>query len=440
MNFESRTEEEILGELHTYAQLEKADALYALANRQVAEERFDDAESFASSARHIYKELSEDFDAAKASFIEGYCLLQKLEYELARSLFLETLDSFSLFATEEKVANLLYNLGVCNFGLENYQKAIDFYEESSSLYVSSEQPALAARSKIEMGEVRGTQGKQKLALGPFGDALRLYQEAEDLAGVARAHDRLAAVYIDLGDTGEAISHLREACIIVRKIDLKARIPYSHKRLGEALLTENEFEEAENLLIIARDLYRERKDFILATEAEESIAVILERTGRNEEAVLVFSSCKSLYTAANKTARVLWLRRHLALNQAIENVDNSILECEDILRSSLNAGNTWLSAQVEVTLANLYLNRLKRGDRARARELVAKLDGTLTSDEVLLKASLFLAKAKLLMTGKGQAVAASWLKLVLDSGKDSRFTSLKQEASSLLLKLEGSLIT
>jgi tetratricopeptide (TPR) repeat protein len=339
-----------------------------------------------------------------------------------------------VFATDEWTANILYNLGVCNFGLENYKSAIECYEQSASLFRSSDQPALAARSKIDIGELRGTQGNQQLALGPFGEALRLYQQSGELAGVAKAHDRLAAVLIDLGDTGAAIDHLREAWNIVSLIDLKAGIPYAQRRLGEALVSESQFQEAEELLVNSIDLYRESQDYFLAAEAQESLAVVYERTGRENQALVTLNSCLSLYKAFDKESRVLWLRKHLAQKEATKNLNHAIQECEDILQISQNLGNRWLNSQLEVTLANYYLSRSKRGDRAKARGLIKKLDETLVSDEALLKSSLFLAKAKLLLLGNDQRAAWSWLKLVLESGKDARFRPIKDEAEGLLQKL------
>jgi tetratricopeptide (TPR) repeat protein len=428
------TEAEILDELDTFGLLERADALYVLANRQVTEERLDEAEHFSSAARHLYTEVSDNLGAARAAFVEGYCLLQKLDYEAARCLFQEALDSFSVFATDEWTANILYNLGVCNFGLENYKSAIECYEQSASLFRSSDQPALAARSKIDIGELRGTQGNQKLALGPFGEALRLYRQSGDLAGVAKAHDRLAAVLIDLGDTGAAIDHLREAWNIVSLIDLKSGIPYAQRRLGQALVSESQFQEAEELLVSSSNLYKESQDYVLAAEAQESLAIVYEKTGREDQALVTFNSCLSIYKASDKESRVLWLRKYIAQKEATKNLDNPIQECEDILQISQNLGNRWLTSQLEVTLANFYLSRSKRGDRAKARDLIKKLEDTLVSDDALLKASLFLAKAKLLLGGKNQRTASSWLELVLESGKDTRFQQLKYEAKVLLRKL------
>ena len=436
MNFESMTEPEILSELHTFGELERADALLALANRQVGEGRLADAEHFAAAAREVFRELSEDLEAARASFIEGYCLLQRQEYVPASARFEESLRGFSVYADDQMTADVYYNLGFCNFGLQNFKNAIDFYEKSVVLYKDSGKPASAARSKIDIGELKGGQGNQRLALGPFGEALRLYQEAEDLAGVAKAHDRLAAVYVDLGDTVTAIDHLREALGLIDFIGFKRGLAYAQKRLGEALLTEGQFEEAEALLISARDQYKCEKEFPLAAEAEQGLAIIYDKTGREKLADLSFLMCKSVYESTHRKARELWLRKLLADRKISRDLSATVSEHETILEESLNLGNTWLTSQIEVALANLYLSRRKRGDLTKASVLLKKLDETLVSDEALLKTSFFLAKAKLFFTEKDQNPAASWLWLVLDSGKDSRFQSLWDEARVYLKKLNA----
>jgi len=430
MNFESMTEPEILCELPTFGEFERADALLALANRQVGEGRLAEAEHFAGAARVVFRNLSEDFEAAKASFIEGYCLLQRQEYIPASTLFVEALSGFSIYADNEMTADVYYNLGFCYFGLENYKKALDFYEKSVLLYRDAGQPALAARSKIHIGEIRGGQGEQKLALGPFGEALRLYQEAEDLAGVAKAHDRLAAVYVDLGDTVTAIDHLREALSLIDFIGFKGGIAYAQKRLGEALVSENQLAEAEILLTSARDRYKSEKEFALAAEAEQNLAIIYDRTGREEQADRSFQTSQSVYESTNRKARALWLRKLLAERKVGLNLNTAISEHEVILEESLNLGNTWLVSQIEVALANLYLSRRKKGDLYKARALIKKLDETIASDEALLKASFYLAKAKLLLLGKNPTPASTWLSIVLESGKDYRFQLLWSEVQRI----------
>jgi tetratricopeptide (TPR) repeat protein len=436
MNFESMTEPEILSELHTFGELERANALLALANRQVGEGRLVDAEHFSAAAREVFKELSEDFEAARASFIEGYCLLQRQEYVPASARFEESLRGFSVYADDQMTADVYYNLGFCNFGLQNFKNAIDFYEKSVVLYKDSGQPASAARSKIDIGELRGGQGNQRLALGPFGEALRLYQEAEDLAGVAKAHDRLAAVYVDLGDTVTAIDHLREALGLIDFIGFKKGLAYAQKRLGEALVNEDQLDEAEALLISARDQYKRQKEFVLAAEAEQNLAIVYEKTGREDQANYSFLRVKSVYDSSNRKARALWLRKLMLERRVDRDLSVAIAEHESNLEESKNLGNTWLISQFEVVLANLYLGRSKRGDPARAKALLKQLDETCVSDEALLKASFFLAKAKLFIRAKNYSLAAYWLRLVVETGKDSRFQSIWDEARMHLHKIES----
>jgi tetratricopeptide (TPR) repeat protein len=436
MNFESMTEQEILGQLPQFDELARANALYALAIRQANEDRFAEAASFSGAAREIFLRLSENYEAAKAAYVEGYALLQKDEFAGAKALFEEALDVYLFNAQDQMIGDVYYSLAECNSGLKDFQKAIDCHEQSVAFYKSADQLALAARSKKEIGEILGSQSKQKLALGAFGEAMRLYQEAEFLLGVSRVHDRLAAVYLDLGDDPRALSHLREAWALANFMNQKNCLGYAQCRLGETLLSERMFDEAEGFLERAAADFKARDEFVSAAKIEQSLAKLYDKTGRQDQATELLKTCHSVFSGAGDEFAVLWLRTYSASRKSEVDINWAIAEYEEIFEESVNRGFQWLNRHLQVTLTSLYLTRSARGDKATARNLIKNLDEKDFGDELYIKVYFWLVKSKILMLSRDQTPAKNYLDKVLVSGKGARFEPLWQEARQLLVKLVG----
>jgi tetratricopeptide (TPR) repeat protein len=437
MNFESMTEQEILGQLPEFDDLGRADALYVLANRQASEGRFEEAVSFSGAAREIFTRLSEDYEAAEASYVEGYAMLHRDEPVGAKELFEAALEVYSFRAPDQMIADVYYNLALCSIRLHDDDAAIEHHQRASEFYKSADQIALAARSKKEIGEILGSHSKQKLALGAFGEAMRLYREAEFLLGVSRVHDRLAAVYLDLGDDPQALIHLREAWNLVSFMNQENNIGYSQKRLGETLISERQFEEAEGYLERAIADFKARDEFVLAAKTEQSLAKLYDKTGRQDKANVLLQSCLSVFSGAGDEVAVLLLRKYQAERKSETDINSTIAEYEAILGESISRGYPWLSRQLQVTLSDLYLTRSVKGDKSAARNILKNIDEQGFGDELYIKLCFWLVKSKVLMLSKDKDPAKHQLNRVLNLGKGARFEPLWQEARELIAKIDDS---
>jgi tetratricopeptide (TPR) repeat protein len=264
--------------------------------------------------------------------------------------------------------------------------------------------------------------------------MRLYREAEFLLGVSRIHDRLAAVYLDLGDDPQALIHLREAWNLVSFMNQDNNIGYSQKRLGETLISELQFEEAEGYLERAIAAFKARDEFVLAAKTEQSLAKLYDKTGRQDKANVLLQSCLSVFSGAGDEVAVLLLRKYQAERKSETDINWTIAEYEAILEESITRGYSWLSRQLQVTLSDLYLTRSAKGDKSAARNLLKNIDEQGFGDELYIKLCFWLVKAKVLMLSTDQSPAKDFLDKVLISGQGARFEPLRDEARQLLAKI------
>jgi hypothetical protein len=142
----------------------------------------------------------------------------------------------------------------------------------------------------------------------------------------------------------------------------------------------------------------------------------------------------VFSGAGDEVAVLGLRAYQAERKSESDINWTIAEYEAIVRESINGGYLWLTRRLQVSLSDLYLTRLAKGDKAAARNLVKKIDQNSFGDELYIKLCFWLVKAKVLMLSKDQSPAKDFLDKVLVSGQGARFEPLRDEARQLLAKI------
>lgn len=298
MSEENELTDDQLWELTTTEDMrERAEAMTNLGWRLYRRDENEKAISLAMEAQALYKELGDPKVEGRSSYLKGLSHLDATQYEEAIQSLDYAADLYRIWATEEMLADAArYNARALHL-LDRINEATESYVSAIALYESNQKFTIAGIASLDLGEMLGFHGQQTNALKHFTDALRIFKRGGDLIGGGRAHDRIAAALIDLGDIDEAIEHLREGLNIFTYIEDAERKTWAQYRLGWTLVSVEQSEEAVPLLRSASASYKAMNQFTNAANADTQLAHALNLLGEVDEAVSLYKMTRSIYEAA-----------------------------------------------------------------------------------------------------------------------------------------------
>ena len=136
-------------------------------------------------------------------------------------------------------------LGKDNFSLSDFQKAINYHNQSLSI-------AKEVGDRVGEGRAYGNLGNAYRSLGKFQEAinyhnqdLNIAQEVGDRAGEGRAYGNLGNVYHSLGKFQQAIKYHNEYLSIAQEVGDRAGEGGAYGNLGNAYHSLGKFQEAIN---------------------------------------------------------------------------------------------------------------------------------------------------------------------------------------------------
>ena len=335
----------------------RAKALIEIAVRARRESNFQDALSAAQAAGDLYAQLDETLEVGRSSYFAGTLCNQLERYEDALEALDRAIEIYRVNATEIMLADAIRAKADALMFLDRLDEAYAERVSAVALYESNEAYTPAGIVSLDLGEAFGRAGAQTKALEHFKEAFRIFQLGGDLIGAGRAHDRIAAALIDLGNLSEAISHLRDALAIFQYIEDESRLTYSKYRLGWTLVTFGENEEALIWLEQAVAEHKANRRFTQAAQADVQRAHAMGSMGRNDEALAIYRAVRAVFEGAGE---------HEDAYITDVNIAAKLMEAGDLfsaeeslhraIRGAAELEDEWLDRAARVRLAELYFQR------------------------------------------------------------------------------------
>lgn len=295
-DFDDRPEAELWELATSEDAADRAAARVSLSKHAEAQGNLSDAFELANAARTEFHSIGADLDEGMVCFHSANLLLRMERNEDALAVITDAVTLYRSSAREEWLADALRRQADCYLQLDNDEGAYDSFESAIALYSSNDAFSLAGICCLDMGQQMGMSNDTQKALTTFARALELFQKGKDHIGSGRAHDRIAAALIDLGDRAAALVHLREALNIYTYTGDVPRIAYQQYRLGWTLVTEGENDEAIPLLRQSAAWHKANGDFAKAAEADTQLAHGLSAIGEMDEAMTLYAQVRSYYDA------------------------------------------------------------------------------------------------------------------------------------------------
>jgi len=178
----------------------------------------------------------------------------EIYYSKAIELLRKTDNTVSL-------ATALLNAGDEAFNIKNYNKALEYFEESGVLFKNTNYLIGTAYNKGNIGMVYAEQGNNTLAEININEAITILEELEDYSPIAEYLIYMSDIYLKKGDLPTALSYAQRSLDLAKKYGLKKQISESNLKLSEL------YEEKGNLAAS----YKFYKEHIVYRDSVKNIA-------------------------------------------------------------------------------------------------------------------------------------------------------------------------
>ena len=287
-NDEIITEEMLWERIPETQGIERANTYYELSARIYARGQYDEALALAESARDIYTELGSGHAAeelAQAYSAIGYNLNQLKRIDEAASAMSQAVDL--LRKNKSPIAlELACTLGEWWYSSKKYQQVVETMNECTQEHLVDGNELGAASDLHLIGCAYRELENYQAAIEAFEEARGLYKKHKEVIHVARCDQKIASCYNKLGDGEKALDRARIALDVFETAHDHRRQVITLFEYAKALHTLGDFDEAlstlDQVLTTASD--DEPRDFEFIVDIETQIAEILRKTGRDDEAL------------------------------------------------------------------------------------------------------------------------------------------------------------
>lgn len=195
------------------------------------------------------------------------------QYDLAEASLSQALDYFQRLGSQEMVANIYNDLGVCYYAQRKYREAKSFFLKALAGYQRVGYKLGSATAAGNLVTIFIHQGEILWARKYAVDCLAWGREIEDLITIGMGLEKIGDIQSLSGRYKEALASYRAALECVQQTGDKAMASLLLAAQAEILGRLNDFPEAEQRLAAAMDLARAQEDEIILRRILKRRAVL-----------------------------------------------------------------------------------------------------------------------------------------------------------------------
>ncbi|MFM9986960.1 MAG: ATP-binding protein [Flavobacteriales bacterium] len=192
-----------------------------------------------------------------------------------------------------------YNIGAAYNRMDEYEKAIAYFDQAIDIDVSKKDSVKLAVSTLGKANALRGSGRLKEAEEFYKKAMRLNEQLGNEYPLAYVYENLGQLLFDMGDHVESVAYCRKALAIFKKLDRPDDVIYESLLLGTMLNESDRLVEAEEVLTgvlpltYLHDTPYERK------EVYERLSGIYKKQGKTEIAFDYLSKFVALKDSLNE---------------------------------------------------------------------------------------------------------------------------------------------
>jgi tetratricopeptide (TPR) repeat protein len=287
-NDEIVTEEMLWERIPETNGLERANTYYELSARIYARGQYDEALALAESARDIYTEIGSNNaseELAQAYSAIGYNLNQLKRIDEAATAMSQAVDL--LRKNKSPIAlELACTLGEWWYSSKKYQQVVDTMNECAQEHLVDGNELGAASDLHLIGCAYRELENYQAAIDAFEEARCLYKKHKEVLHVARCDQKIASCYNKLGFGEQALDKARAALDVFETAHDHRRQVITLFEFAKALELLGDHEDALATLdqVLTTASEEEPRDFEFIVDIESEVAAILRKIGRDDEAI------------------------------------------------------------------------------------------------------------------------------------------------------------
>jgi len=234
---------------------------------------------FSNNALLLSKKIKFKKGICESEMAIAVALANKSEYEQAIQ-HLKIALVYSELPTQK--ANIFGNIGLCYHDMGDYQKALEYYQQSYDLNKMLGNKTTQARNLCNIGIVYYDQSDYPKALDYYFKALKIDEELADKSTIAMDLSNIGIVYHDLENYVKALEYYQQSLAVCRELGNKRDIA---KAVG-------------NIAILYDDQGQYKKALVYYSEAMK----LNEEIGNRRSLAINLSNAGGLYVELGKEAK------------------------------------------------------------------------------------------------------------------------------------------
>ncbi len=234
--------------------------------------RWDEAQQAYKEALAIAEEI-EDYD------LQAWCETDMAEllrlqghYGDATNWLTSARINFEFIENKAGVAQVLKTAGTVNAQQGNFQMARSLYEDSLALRRELDDKPNIGALLSNLGILARYRGEQDISIELHESALAIRRDVGDKAAIANSLNNLGNVLLDVGRGSEARARLEEALLLLREVGDPWAVANSLNNLANVVRDQGDFDLAFNLYAESLTMNRDFED-------KWSLAYLLEDMGK-----------------------------------------------------------------------------------------------------------------------------------------------------------------
>jgi len=206
----------------------------------------------AQAALTLWQTLDDKEGSARAHIQLGRCYLVQKILTSAGENFVKALDIWRSLHNSAEEAEALIMLGFIEFRKGEWQASIDYYGQAYALLDEEAEPLKMGQIASGLGAAFLENGLPEWGLVQYQRALDFYQRANDPTAVSYATWGLARSYYLQGDLTQALVHINKSLETVDRNTLEAALPLEY--LGRVQIDRGEYKAGLQHLEAALKIY------------------------------------------------------------------------------------------------------------------------------------------------------------------------------------------
>jgi two-component system sensor histidine kinase UhpB len=182
------------------------------------------------------------------------------------------------------IALSYYRLGQMLLAINQYAKALDFYNKALSTKFEKDQSEFTAVTYNDIGYAHGMLGEMDRQIDWYLKAMRIYEKIDEPWGAAQTLSNISTSYIDLNKPEGAVLYAKKAIALREKLGDINGLAISYNNLSQIYLNADSLEQAIKCQQLGLKYAEQSGSKARLAHAYLSMSLLLNKQGKNIEAL------------------------------------------------------------------------------------------------------------------------------------------------------------